>query len=212
MSEYFKGIRSELKPFIPQGVNKVLEIGCGEGGFIQNFEEIVEYWGVEPNKVACDIASQRLIKVLNGTFDEVESEIPRNYFDLIVCNDVIEHMPDHVMFLKKIKEYMKPEGKILISIPNVRYLTNIYELLVRKDWRYREAGILDTTHLRFFTEKSIQRDLSRTDFNIIKFSAINQPQDKLYKSSIFFIVALLLGSDIKYPQFAILVQKVKKVS
>lgn len=125
MSSYFDGNRTELKAFIPNNVSKVLEIGCGKGGFRQCFDKKVEYWGVEPNIEMADIAKNHLDVVINATYDVARADIPDNYFDLIVCNDVIEHMVDHDEFFETIKSKMNDNGKLLISIPNVRYIYNL---------------------------------------------------------------------------------------
>lgn len=127
--------------------------GFGYGGFIANFDHSVEYWGVEPNSQAFEVSSQKLFKVHHGIYDEVAEKLPDGYFDLVVCNDVIEHMIDHDEFLEKIKSKLTPNGYILMSIPNVRYLLNIKEVLIHQDWQYKDAGILDRTHLRFFYQK-----------------------------------------------------------
>ena len=108
---------------IPTDIHKVLEIGCGKGNFKTHFPDSIEYWGVEPNAEARAEAEQRFHKVLAGLYDDVEAELPEQYFDLIVCNDVIEHMPDHDAFLEQIKRKLAPGGRLLISIPNVRYFS-----------------------------------------------------------------------------------------
>ncbi|WP_373097931.1 class I SAM-dependent methyltransferase, partial [Zhongshania sp.] len=87
---YYDGSRKDLVELIPSGVKRVLEIGCGKGGFAKNFEGVAEYWGVEPDSASAKLALNTLTKVLVGTYDEVEAELPDGYFDLIVCNDVIE--------------------------------------------------------------------------------------------------------------------------
>lgn len=207
MSEYFNQQRKELAEFIPNNASKVLEIGCGAGNFRQSFPESTEYWGIEPNHEAFSQAQKKLHKVFNSIFDNIKNDLPKDYFDLIVCNDVIEHMPDHDDFLNSITEFMSKDSHILISIPNVRYLTNLYELLIKKDWQYRSLGILDVTHLRFFTEKSIKNTLKNHNFEIIKFSGINKP-DEIHKKAIVSLASAILGKDVSYPQFAILAKKV----
>lgn len=206
MNHYFKGKRNELEKFIPSNVKTVLEVGCGEGGFRASFDNEVEYWGIEPNTIAANIAKNKLSKVLDGTFDEVEDKLTESYFNLIVCNDVIEHMVDPKIFMQSIKKYMASEASMLISIPNVRYLTNIYNLLIKKDWQYRDAGILDYTHLRFFTKRSLENFIHGEGYSIRLIEGINQPDDKAYKKYIFQIASMLLGKDVKYPQFVLVVQ------
>lgn len=150
--DYFQNTRPEIAKNIPNGSQFILEIGCGEGNFSFNFAGYTEYWGVEPFANAASEASQKITRLLYGTYDEVKNEIPDSYFDLIVCNDVIEHIADSDKFLQDIKRKMKPEAYMIGSIPNVRYYENLINLVFKKDWKYSDRGILDNTHVRFFTE------------------------------------------------------------
>lgn len=207
MSElYFKGHRPELKPFIPKGVKSILEIGCGEGGFRTNFDDDVEYWGVEPNSKVAFVSKEKFHKVLNGIYDDVENELPDNYFDLIVCNDVIEHMIDHDDFFEKIKSKMAKDGQMLMSIPNVRYIPNLLNLIFKKDWEYQDAGILDRTHLRFFTEKSLKNTLTRHHYQIVECQRINKVKDNIFTVFPQIVLRLLGQSDTLYLQFACVVK------
>lgn len=208
---YYLGTRPELKPFLPDNYTKVLEIGCGEGNFIKNLTKQCEYWGIEPTEHAAAIAEQNLFSVLHGTYQDVHAKLPERYFDLIICNDVIEHMVDHDRFLEEIKQKLSPDGCLVGSIPNVRFIGNLIEVLFKRDWRYREDGILDRTHLRFFTEKSLKRTFEQHNYKIVKLQGINSalPRLRSLKKIIKYILYRLtelitLGGsrDIKYLQFA----------
>ncbi len=202
-STYYKGIRNEIVPFLPQKYSKVLEIGCGNGGFRANVFDDCEYWGVEPFKEASDIAKERLDKVLVGTFDDVFNDLPDNYFDLVICNDVIEHMVDHHLFYNKIKDKCANDAYMVGSIPNVRYIGNLYDVIIKKDWEYQEKGILDNTHLRFFTLKSIKRDFANSQFHIEKLSGINKTSYSIrkFRGLKMILFRFLLGKDSKFVQF-----------
>lgn len=207
MNQYFDGSRNELKEFIPSNVKTVLEVGCGEGGFRASFGNEVEYWGVEPNKEVSEIAKSQLYKVFNATYEEVQQDIPNNYFDLIVCNDVIEHMVDHDKFLESIKSKMENDGFLLISIPNVRHIYNLYNLILKKDWEYKEEGTLDRTHLRFFTERSLIRCLISHNFNIKLIRGINTLNPKGVKVLAKYFLKLIGHSDVLSLQFCVLMTK-----
>lgn len=207
MNHYFKGKRNELEKFIPSNVKTVLEVGCGEGGFRASFGNEVEYWGIEPNKKVSKIAESKLYKVFNATYEEVKQDIPDSYFDLIVCNDVIEHMIDHDYFFKTIKDKMKDDGKLLISIPNVRYIYNLYNLVFNKDWNYEEQGILDKTHLRFFTRKSLMRSLIYNGYIINRFEGINKVNPSGLKKIIRNYLVILGHGDTLSMQFCAVLEK-----
>ncbi len=215
-ADYYFGIRPELRPFLPQQYNKVLEIGCGEGNFISNLTHKCEYWGIEPTHNAAESAKRKLFKVLQGTYDDVKAVLPEQYFDLIICNDVIEHMVDHDQFLEDIKQKLSPTGCLVGSIPNVRFIGNLIEILIKRDWRYRDDGILDRTHLRFFTGKSLKRTFEQHSYKVEKLQGINsalpkfRSLKKIVKHILYRLTELItLGNtrDIKYLQFAFRVKK-----
>lgn len=162
---YYRYAREDVFALVPTGVRRVLEIGCGAGRFRTNFPADVEYWGVEPVAEAAREAVG-LTRVLVGTLDEVAASLPDGYFDLVVCNDVLEHMADPQKALATIRAKMAADGRLVGSLPNVRSVWVLLDLLFRRDWRYRESGVLDSTHLRFFTFKSARRLLTEGGFEI----------------------------------------------
>lgn len=202
-SGYFQNLRPEVADFLPAHYSKVLEIGCGDGNFHANLKKSCEYWGIEPDKDAAEIAWQKLNKVLMGTYEAVDERLPDHYFDLVICNDVIEHMIDHEAFFKKIKNKLKENSYIIGSIPNVRYIGNLYELLIKKDWQYQAQGILDRTHLRFFTEKSFKRTITENNFIVEEFHGIVGAE---FKSSVMVnfsrrLLSYFVGKDTQFLQF-----------
>lgn len=201
---YFQASRPEMKQFIPKKYTRVLEVGCGEGNFRPNLDLKHEYWGVEQDTVAASVAKTKLDRVLVGEFEQVEHDLPGKFFDLIVCNDVIEHMENHVNFMINIKKKLAQGGSLVISIPNVRLLSNINQVLFAKDWHYRDAGILDRTHLRFFTRKSLVRLLNETDWRIELLKGINRygGRDGGPRLFLSYIAQLVYGFDCAYWQFA----------
>jgi 2-polyprenyl-3-methyl-5-hydroxy-6-metoxy-1,4-benzoquinol methylase len=204
---YYGAPRTEILPLLPASPRRVLEVGCGSGAFRRNFAQDVEYWGIEPADGPAMEAEKHLSKVCRGTLTDSFAMLPDGYFDLIVCNDVIEHLTDHDWFLANIKTKMAPGAIMVGSVPNVRLLTNLYRLVVRRDWEYGDAGILDTTHLRFFTQKSWTRILATHGFLLERIIGLNSlgSTEKglggLAKSLVARASALILGSDVLYVQF-----------
>ena len=108
--------------FIPKDSKKVLEVGCGEGKFSSILtEQGRETWVIESDQQSAEIASKSVYKVLQGSIDEKLSEVPDHFFDVIVMNDVIEHLTEPWDDIKKLKNKLKDTGVFVSSIPNVRY-------------------------------------------------------------------------------------------
>jgi 2-polyprenyl-3-methyl-5-hydroxy-6-metoxy-1,4-benzoquinol methylase len=163
--------RTEMLAFMPAQYHRVLEIGCDEGDFAVLLQG--EVWGIEPDPAAAMVAEGRLHHVLTGTFNEVAASLPANYFDVVVCNDVIEHMRDHDRFLRDVRRFLVPNGVLVGSVPNLRHYRALFELLVLRDWDYRDSGVLDRTHLRFFTARSLRRSLAHAGFRVERLQGIN---------------------------------------
>ena len=206
---YYQNQRPEIYRMVPESVCKVLEIGCAAGGFRLNFPEQVEYWGVEPVREAAEQARQKNMKVLSGIYDEkvlcgiyddVCDQVPTSYFDVVVCNDVIEHVPDPEAFLVSLKEKLAPNGVLVGSIPNVRFWGNLINLLVRRDWKYEESGVLDRTHLRFFTAKSFRRLMCDAGYELERMAGIESKRMKVLKV-MFSPFLLFAGFDVCDMQF-----------
>ena len=205
---YFANDRQDMLPFVPARRSRVLDVGCGEGRFSGSLPGVEEIWGIEPSSAA-RVAMGRMTRVLNSTFDEAELELPKQYFDLVICNDVIEHMPNHSRFLSSIGQYIAPGGMMIGSIPNVRYYNNLFQYMIEKDWYYTDSGILDRTHLAFFTQKSLRRTLEQHGFEVVRLTGIHtgaRPDDsaraRVYQAVAYALVVSTLGyfSDIRHFQ------------
>jgi SAM-dependent methyltransferase len=173
--KYFSQERAELKPFVPQDVHRVLDVGCGEAAFsagLRMDRPELEIWGVEPSTVPAKVAAGRLNRVVPGLFSP-ELALPEGHFDLLMFNDSLEHMPDEVAALKLAHRLIRPGGYLMCSVPNVRYFENVRHLLVDADWRYEDSGIRDRTHLRFFTKTSIQRVVRECGFEVLRCEGVN---------------------------------------
>jgi len=208
---YFGCDRPEMVQFLPNEYSKVLEIGCNAGNFRQFVSKPCEYWGVEPFEEAANVAKTKIDKVIVDFYDKVADEIPDNYFDLVIANDVLEHMEQPWNFLKSIKKNMTEKASLILSIPNVRYYENLKKLLLHKDWKYEDYGTLDITHLRFFTEKSIIRLLGETEFKIEMMKGINPVKIRKRHLLKYWFAKFIFGADIKFLQFGVRVRKISSL-
>lgn len=208
-SPYYRHARPEVAPLLPRDVRRVLDVGCGAGAFAGHFAAGTEVWGIEPGAAAED-AGKRLHRVLRGLYHEVEGELPAAHFDVIVCNDVIEHMADPDAFLRSARTKLAPGGCLVGSIPNVRFVKTLFGLLVLKDWRYEDAGVMDRTHLRFFTERSLRRLFREHGFAVQEMRGLNSAltlvrgAPSLAKAVVtMLLIAITLGAwaDIRFQQW-----------
>ncbi|MGD0328612.1 MAG: class I SAM-dependent methyltransferase [Minisyncoccia bacterium] len=199
---YYKKTRAEMLEFIPRDAKKILDIGCAEGVFsaLVKKQREAEVWGIEINETVATRAQGKIDVVLVGDITNLLGKLPEAYFDCVICNDVLEHLADPYSVLFALKEKLSDNGVVVFSLPNVRHLGNLKNLLVKKDWQYRDAGILDATHLRFFTEKSIRRMFDDLGFELITLRGMNPIRS--LKFILFNIFTLGLLSDARHLQFA----------
>jgi 2-polyprenyl-3-methyl-5-hydroxy-6-metoxy-1,4-benzoquinol methylase len=95
------------------------------------------------------------------------------YFDAITFGDVLEHLRDPHGLLRTARRYLAPDGVIVCSIPNVKHWTVVFELLVKDRWEYTDAGLLDRTHVHFFTLEEIGLMMEETGFEVTHASPVD---------------------------------------
>ncbi len=201
-NKYYKQNRLEMFDFIPKNSQRILDIGCGQGNFSAVLKEKLksQVWGIEKDEKAAKVAREKLDKVLIGDVNYHLDFLEDDYFDCIVLNDILEHLVDPFLFLKKLKSKLNKNGVIVFSVPNVRYLFNLKKLIIDKQWHYEDEGILDRTHLRFFTKKSLIETFNNLNFEVLQIKGINPLN--FWKFSIINIIFFGFLSDTRYLQFA----------
>ena len=122
-NDYFNHERPEMLAFLPESFKTVLDVGCGEGTFALQIKEKhkAEVWGLELMPEPGEEAKKCLVKVFVGPCENFVDDLPENYFDVIYCNDVLEHLVDPYTFLTHLKSKLTAQGVIISSIPNIRY-------------------------------------------------------------------------------------------
>lgn len=206
--EYYTGIREDMLPFIPAKASRILEVGCGEGNFGEIFKKRgAEVWGIEYSSQEARVAESKLDKVFSGDVFLHLNSLPENYFDAIVCNDVLEHLTDPYTVLEKFKSKLTPTGVVISSIPNIRFFRTFFDFVFRKNWDYTDNGIMDKTHYRFFTIKSIRKMYETLGYEIIRHEGINPSRS--IRPLLFNIITLNAFWDIKFRQFATVARPVK---
>lgn len=144
---------------VPEG-NRVLDVGCASG-YLGNYlirEKRCEVWGIEPDYISSEEARAHGYKaVLNRSVEEALREpiLANEQFDVILIGDVLEHLVKPEQLLQDLKPFLKPGGRLVLSLPNVAHYSVRFGLLAG-NWEMTETGILDRTHLHFFTRSSAE--------------------------------------------------------
>jgi 2-polyprenyl-3-methyl-5-hydroxy-6-metoxy-1,4-benzoquinol methylase len=151
----------------------VLDVGCycgATGAVVKERWPTATVIGIEPLAEAAEHAAQRLDRVITSTFEAVTFEdfgISRHTFDLVIFADVLEHMYNPWVALETARNLLTENGVVLASIPNIRNL-GLLQDLVDGRWQYEGAGLLDVTHIRFFTLASMREMFAQTGFKVME--------------------------------------------
>jgi methionine biosynthesis protein MetW len=155
---------------IPQGA-RVLDVGCGTGSLSRILGEArnARVVGVEPDPERAQLAAERGVEVHVGFLDD---DLIREIgpFDLVLLTDVLEHLPNPQEMLLLSRKALEPQGGVIVSVPNVAHWS-VRSYLLRGRFEYQPLGIMDATHLRWFTAASLRSLLASSGFNVIEYRA-----------------------------------------
>ena len=205
-AEYYEGNREDMLKYVPQGTKTSLEFGCGFGEFSALLKQTLntESWAVEIEKAVARQAEKKLDRVINADALESLHEIPENYFDCIILFDILGCLVDPYSLLCALKTKLTQAGVIISSIPNIRYYRAFVDLVLHGNWDYKDHGILDKTHLRFFTYKSIVKMFNQLGFEILLMEGIHPTSSRTFRIINLFLWNAL--SDVRYKHFAVVVR------
>ena len=154
---------------IPEG-SKVLDIGAGNGLLAMMFKESnkkVVIDGIEPDSYAVNVAKQYYRDLYCGFAQDFKEKIVQENYDFIILADVIEHMQDPLAFLNDLCFGLPEKTRVVFSIPNVAFGAVRISLL-NGNFDYVDSGLLEKTHIRFFTLKTILELVAKNNMNIEK--------------------------------------------
>lgn len=146
--------------------SRVIDIGCGTGSLSQLLRERLacEVLGLEPNGDRCNAAASRGMNVINAELtDELARKVGK--FDVVLFADVLEHLVDPWRALQLAKAVLAPNGAIVASVPNVAHWT-VRANLLRGRFKYQPTGLMDATHLRWFTYDGLEDMFNSSGFRI----------------------------------------------
>ncbi len=199
---YYRNERPEIAGLVPDDARRVLDVGCGAGGLGRALKRRAprEVVGIELNPAAAAAARRHLDEVLEADLDHLDA-LPwaEASFDCIVCADVLEHLRDPGRALAVLRRYLAPGGLLIASLPNVRHASVLLPLLVEGRWRYQEEGILDRTHLRFFTLEEIPALFEAAGFTVQGIDARTTPEPPVV-AALARVVAALGGDAARFQE------------
>ena len=199
---YHDNLRTDLFRFLPQSSTSCIELGCGSGAFGAALKDRLgtKVVGVELDPAAAEQAAAVLDRVLQGRLEEIADSLPWETCDLVVCNDILEHIADPGSVLSLIARRIHKPVHLLFSVPNVRYIEVVGELLLTGRWTYKDHGVLDRTHLRFFTRRSFQDLLSQHGGVVLREGFTSSCKNLPFR----ILDALALGNlrEFRYMQYA----------
>lgn len=167
---------STLVGLISQGAH-VLDVGCGSGALGQylSVQKQCVVDGVTFNEAEAALARAHYRKVEVANLEQTlpTSLFAQNRYDFIVCADILEHLREPQVLLQDMQALLNEQGRLLISIPNSTYAGLVAELM-EGEFLYRQEGLLDATHVRHFTRKSLLRLLQQAGWQVENFETIER--------------------------------------
>lgn len=165
-----------LRQFTPAGNSpeRVLDVGCGQAGLAAEIRKLGHaVWGIEASSIAVVKAASRVDRCIHADLLDlkaIENVLSEERFDVIVFSDVLEHLYDPLGALRFYQRFLRPGGRLLISVPNALNWQSRLSFLFGR-FEYQDTGVMDRTHIRFFTFRSAKRllaaagcSIERTDF------------------------------------------------
>lgn len=154
---YYGTARTEILPWLPARVDRMLDVGCGLGSStiaVKKNRPVTWAGGIEYNDAVADQTEGVFDRLWRGdaAAAPLEAEIAPKSLDLVLCLDVLEHMADPWAMVERLSALIAPGGRLIVSVPNIRNWKFIWRLASRGDFHYRDSGLLDRTHLRFFVK------------------------------------------------------------
>lgn len=207
MNNYYQLNRKDILDLIPANSKQILEIGCGFGslGKALTLRQDCAIDGVEINPDAVPYLESLYNNFWIGNIESLTLDASENQYDCLVLSDVLEHLVDPWLTLDKLLLLLRPGGIVVISIPNIKNIGILYRLIFKGRWKYEDSGILDKTHLRFFTYLEIQKLVNGANLKVEHVSR-NYDNHRGFKAVLAYLLNFLI-KDINVSQYLVVASK-----
>jgi O-antigen biosynthesis protein len=177
---YFEHVRTELLDLFVQPPHLFVDVGCGTGVTAQEAKRrfpTATVEGFEFSAAAAQVAARRLDRVHAGSVEQADfgQLYAPNSIDGLLLADVLEHLYDPWNLLVRIRPYLARDAQVVASIPNARNLVLLSELAAG-NFSYEPAGLLDVTHIRFFTKREILKMFAETGYDVLDVARCHDPR------------------------------------
>lgn len=169
MTGYYDTPRPAVLSLLDRRPLRLLEVGCGAGATLRLLrEQGMCAWAaaVEANEAAAAEARNHADRLMVGDIERMELDIADGSLDAVICLDVLEHLIDPWRTASRLAALLRPDGAMILSIPNLRFYKVSLPMVLGGRWRYADSGILDRTHLRFFTLETVEDMLTQAGLAI----------------------------------------------
>jgi SAM-dependent methyltransferase len=205
-NQYYNGINPDLLAKVPLNAKIVIEVGCGSGRFALAYLSLnpqARYIGIELHGPSSVEARSRLATVIEGDVEsdavlkQLDSALKGDLADVLIFGDVLEHLVDPWKVLRQLRDRVRVQGVCVACIPNVSHWSLLQQQL-SGSWEYSDSGLLDRTHLRFFTRRSAESLFNAAGWEVADSSPRVLWPDKTSRAiEALAPAALALGVDVE---------------
>lgn len=192
--QYQNSPRPDVQLLVPAAVKTMLDVGCGSAAFGAGLKQArpgLVVWGIDPAPYVEAHARERLDHFILGRFPD---DLPSQKFDCVTFCDALEHFENPWTALGCVTDLLNDRGFVVASVPNIRFYNVVRRLVFNGEFTYTEQGILDRTHLRFFTRRSLEELFSSCGFTVLSVT----PQTHAKPGRALKILALLGRLSIEF--------------